>query len=116
VERGAKHLGGGGREDDHEHLGADRDDDAVAERPQEDRVVEDRSIVVETDPPKAEAAGGRVTEAERDREHERDPHEEDHIREGWRQHHGAQHLLAVGEGPSEGERHPLRRNPVSASK
>src|SRR5439155_1342886 len=46
-EGSAEDLSGGRREDDHEHLRADRDHGAVAERPQEDRIAEDRGVIAE---------------------------------------------------------------------
>src|SRR5256886_17001884 len=63
---------------------------------------------------KAEAARGRVAEAQRDREDEGHADEQDHVAEGRREHHTAQHVLAVGQRPSGG--HGRRLKPVSASK
>src|SRR5213082_3115180 len=114
AERGAEHLSRGGRKDDDEYLGADGHDHAVPEGAEKDRIAQYRDIVAQTGPLKAEAARGRVAEAQRDREDEGHADEQDHVAEGRREHHTAQHVLAVGQRASGG--HGRRLKPVSASK
>src|SRR5712671_1028876 len=58
-----------------------------AERSQEDRIAENRDVVVEAGPPETETAGSRIAETEQDRKHERDADQEDHVGERGAEHH-----------------------------
>src|SRR5439155_5161866 len=109
MKRRTEHLRGGRRQDDDEYLRADGDDGAVEERAPEDGIPKDGRVVVQPRPPEGEAPRRGGAEAEHDRQHERDAHEEDDVAQCRGEHHHPQDVFAVGE---------LHRRlaPVAASK
>ena len=110
AEGGPEYLRGGRREHDDEHLRSDRHDRGIAERAKKDRIGQNGCVVVKPGPVERQASRGCAREAEQNGEHERDAHEEDHVREGRAEHRRAEQIFAIG------ELHRRTRAPVSASK